>query len=479
MTRTASSKQPIGGSLARVSVATWVAVAVSILGLALRIEHAYTFDGLARGSDYVANVGGVYWMLEHWRPFDFTDEVEWSVKYQPPLWSAVAALVLKVTNSERAIAYGAVLGWAIRQFLLSRITRQMAPRHPWATVAALSVNAILPISVLTDGKVNPENYHTTLFTIATFFLWRAERQALTPSGVSYVTAGLFGLFAGLSILTKGTASVLLMVAAVVLVWQSQRILRRFGWVVARRRLAGQAATAIGVLCIVSGWWVAPNLQKYHHPFPHIWDTEGPEKEPILAQPFFYRRPLGWALPFEWKEYVRLPMNRNSSHPRPNYWATMVAGTWTDWYNRGFCRLPGGPSTTEAWGGWPVTYRCVRVYKELFWTGILLTVMALLSVAHTAHSYVESKGLRGSLVLPVVIVLGAAFPGLFALGYPYDNAAVLNPRYLLPISIPMAACLAVALAHLKKGSPGRMVAHVLAFGAIAVGGILVIYERFGA
>ncbi len=234
-----SYAQRVRDTVAQISVAGWVALAVTLLGLILRIEHAYTFDGPGRGSDYASNVQGVRWMLKNMRPFDFTGEVGWSVKYQPPLWSAVGALILKLTNSERAIAYVAVFGWTIRQWLLARIMKQMAPHRGWSRVAALSINAVLPISVLTDGKVNPENYHSTLFTIAVYFLWRIERQTQGAGGISWVTAALFGLFAGLSILTKGTASVLLIVAAIVLFWQTRRLLAQISWAAIRRRLLSQ------------------------------------------------------------------------------------------------------------------------------------------------------------------------------------------------------------------------------------------------
>lgn len=53
--------------IARIGWAGWAALAVSMFGLALRIEHAVTFDGPGRGSDYASNVEGVYWMLKHWR----------------------------------------------------------------------------------------------------------------------------------------------------------------------------------------------------------------------------------------------------------------------------------------------------------------------------------------------------------------------------------------------------------------------------
>ena len=473
-----SSTQRVRDYVGRIGVAGWVALGVTLLGFILRIEHAHTFDGPGRGSDYASNVQGVRWMLKNMRPFNFTNEVGWSVKYQPPLWSAVGALILKLTNSERAIAYVAVLGWAIRQWLLARIMKQVAPHRSWAAVAALSISAVLPISVLTDGKVNPENYHTTLFTIAVYFLWRMERQAQGVSGISLVTAALFGLFAGLSILTKGTASVLLMAAAIMLVWQTLRLKAQVDWAAIRRRLFAPTIVAAVVWCGVSGWWIWPNIVRFHHPFPHTWDTDTPKQEPTLALPFFYRRPLGWALPFEWKEYAELPINRDGKRPRPNFWATSVSGTWTDWYNRGFCRLPGAVATTDVWGGWPVTERCVSVYQKLFWAGAAMTVMAVLAVGHTLKNHLKTWGRQGSLVLPSIIVLGILFPGLFALAYPYDHAAVLNPRYFLPVSMPMAACLGIALAQWQAWPRKRILAHAAVFAAIACIAVLVVYERFG-
>jgi hypothetical protein len=456
--------------VSQISLAGWVALAVTLFGLVLRIEHARTFNGPERGADYAAHVGAVRWMLKNMRPFNFTNEVGWSTKYQPPLWYAVGAFVLKLTNSERAIAYVAVFGWMIRQWLLAQVMKLMAPHRDWSALVALSINAVLPIGVLTDGKVNPESFHTTLFTVAVYFLWRIERQTLSTSGVSLATAALFGLFAGLSILTKGTASILLMAAAIVLVWQARRLRLQYNWTIVRRSLLAPTAIAAVVWCVVSGWWIWPNLVRFHHPFPHSWDTDTPQQEPILAQPVLYRRPLGWALPFEWKEYIEFPINRDGKHPTPNFWATSVAGTYTDWYNRGFCRLEGGPATTDVWGGWPVTMRCVRVYKKLLWVGALMSIMAVVAVGHTLR--------KGSLVLPTIIVLGTVFPGLFAIAYPYDHLAVLNPRYLLPISVPMAACLGLALSRINSAPWKRILAHVVVLAVIASVAILVAYERFG-
>ncbi|MEO8178445.1 MAG: hypothetical protein ABI895_06390, partial [Deltaproteobacteria bacterium] len=44
--------------------------AFALLGFALRLEHALTFNGALRGSDYAVHMLGVHWMLEHLRPFN-------------------------------------------------------------------------------------------------------------------------------------------------------------------------------------------------------------------------------------------------------------------------------------------------------------------------------------------------------------------------------------------------------------------------
>src|SRR4051812_37024456 len=91
-----------------------LAIAISALGLFLRIEHALTFDGPKRGSDYGVYMQGVRWTLEHKRAFAFDPSINPQVNYQPPLWYAAGAAVLRFTNSEREIAALAVVAWMVR-----------------------------------------------------------------------------------------------------------------------------------------------------------------------------------------------------------------------------------------------------------------------------------------------------------------------------------------------------------------------------
>jgi hypothetical protein len=478
----------------RVAVVTLpeaLTVVATILGLALRLEHAVTFDGPTRGADYRVHLAGVRWMLENWRPFFFDESVPSQVRAYPPLWYAIGALILKLTESEKAIAALAVGGWLIRQYVLGKILKEAVPGARWSRFAALSIHAVLPLSILIDGKVNPEGLHAGLFTVALYLLWRMERQASDPDGIVWRTAALFGIFAGLALLTKPTAVVLVLAAIVMLSWRVLRSLKLASFAATWRRLLRPAFLAAAVWCAVVGFWCGTNLVKFGHPLPHVWGTE---EHPILAQPVAYRRPLGWLLPFEWRQYLEFPIIRSGREPRPNFWATMVVGTWSDEYNRGFCRLKGGSTTDRVWGGlrgalprdasWSVTHRCIDVFAKLTLVGLWISLVSVVAVLHTAYCHIRTAGGRGSLVLPTAIVLVIFFLMLFALTYPYDGGAVSNPRYLLPQVTPMAACLGLALADLEQHRSHRtkraLASLLLGLTLVAIGTVaaLVFFERFG-
>jgi len=472
----------LGKMRASTGVATVCAVAVTLLGLALRAEHALTFDGPGRGADYKVNVHGVHWMLANKRPFFFTPEVSTQVGYQPPLWFAAGAVILHLTGQERPIAWLAVIGWLIRQLVLARMLKQAIPQHRWSSLAALSIHALLPLSVLTDGKLNPEGFHTTLFTVALYGLWRMEREAQTPAGAGLGGASVYGLFSGLAVLAKATGGILPAVGLAVVGFQFWNLRREPNTYAQQRALVRASAVAAGAFCVVAGWWCAYNLVHYHHPFPHIWNLTVHPREPLL-----YRRPLGWILPFEWRQYLRFPIIYTPTEPRPNFWATSIVGTWTDIYNRGFCRLVGGGTTDRVFGAnwgpaygpeWWVSWRCIHLFVKLAWVGLALSIEAIWAVGYVTWLAVHSKGRRGTLALPVAIGLVTFFVMLFALAYPFDDNVVLNPRYLLPAATPMSACLGFALAKVELSAWKRTALHAFTFLLIGAVGVLVVYERWG-
>jgi len=481
----------------RRTVWTWLLLGVTVLGFLLRIEHALTFDHLQRGSDYTVHLLGVRWMQSHWRPFFFAPSVEYQVRSYPPLWYFLSALILSIKDNERLLSILSIVGFALRQLALWLLLRAAIPHRRLSQLAAMAIHSVLPLAVLIDGKVNPESLHSGLFAVGIYALWRIERESRSVAGVRWSSALLFGGAAGLTLLTKSTGALLVVIGAAVFGFQSLRYLPRLGWRVAVRRVLVRSLAAAAAWSAIAGFWVGTNLARFHHPFPHVWDRETAATDPVLAEPLFYRRPLGWALPFEWRQYWHFPVLHSDVDPRPNFWATEITGTWSDIYTRGFCRLQGGPYTDAVWGGrdgvmsddsdvWNVRKRCASLMASLLHVGVWLTLAAVLALGWCGWQQLRSFGVRGSLVLSGVPVLCTVSFMWFALAYPWDGSAVLNPRYLLPQAMPMSACLGLALAELETAARRRPCRSLAAkgillatLGLIAVVAVLLIYERFGS
>ena len=137
-------------------------------------------------------------------------------------------------------------------------------------------------------------------------------------------------------------------------------------------------------------------------------------------------------------------------------------------------------------GRSVTHRCVDKFALLLHIGIWLTLGSMMALVHTAWRSVRTGLREGSLVLPIAAVFCTLFSMSFALVYPFDWAAVLNPRYLLPQAVPMAACLAFALARMEglrknEGLAGQLATLVVVATLAAIGSIaaLLVYIRFGS
>lgn len=474
----------VGAFLGAPRTASWLALGVTLFGLFLRVEHALTFDGPARGSDYAVYVDGIRWMQEHRRSFDFDPTASLNVRYQPPLWYASGAAILAVTQSERAIASLSVIGWLVRQLLLARMLP--GPGHAWSRLVALSLHAVLPLGVLMDGKVNPEGLHATLFMVAAYFLFRAERDLATSGTIPLRTALAFGLASGLGILTKATSTVLLLGAGVCLPLRASELFRSSGWLATWRGLIRPAALAAAVCVGLTAWWWLPNYQRFGHPFPHAWDVQPDEaQQAVAAVPLHQRRPVEWFLPFE-TTYLETPILTNATEPTPNFWAATIAGTWSDWYNRGFCRLPGKKKTLAVWGAedaaapetWAVTERCMRRFSRTTKLGAALSAGAILALAVCALRSVTSRGKRGTLVLPVLATLVLLFVMLFAVVHPADYAAVLKPAYMLAAATPITACLGIALAEAEVSARRVTLLHVATLALITAVGAILTVMRFG-
>jgi len=465
----------------RPSVLTGLMVLVGLAGLALRIEHALTFDGPGRGSDYLAAMRGVRWVLEHGAPFDASAPLQ--VNHYPPLWFALSALMLKVGLPERSLAFIAVVGWGVRHLLLARLLTEAAADRRWSRLLALAADAFLPLSVLMSGKVNPEGLHATLFFVALYFLWRLERHLQEPAGPRWQDALWFGLFAGLAFLTKQTAGVLVIAAVMLLCWHV--VAQRWGKGSAscRRNILRCTGIAALTLVLVTGWYLGNNLIRFGTPTPGPYSLNRltsrimAENPLVYAKPILQRRPLGWFLPLDFG-YLKHPIGSFNHGVRPNFWVPLIAGAWGDYCNRGLCRLSGGSLSRAYWGGWLVSDRCVSWLRGFLLLGLVLSSCTAVATSVVLVRFLRTAGASGSLVVPVAPVLVLAFLMVFATVYPFDRGqAVVKPNYLLAATTPLAACCGLALAGMSRRGRTELV-HGIASVALALAAFMLVFERFG-
>ncbi|HYQ44985.1 MAG TPA: hypothetical protein VER11_23525 [Polyangiaceae bacterium] len=471
----------VGAWLSRLrewGAAGWPVLLVSVIGLALRIDYAISFDGPHRGADYERHYSGVYWMIHNWRPFFYTPEVNWTINYQGPLWYMAAGVLFLIFHAEKAATSIAVVGWAVRQILLHRVLLQAIPHRRWTILLAMSIAAFLPISVDGDSIINPEGLHSSLFWVAAYFLWRMEREAQRPVGISLWTGAFFGIFAGLGALTKATSGVLPIALALMLIWQV-RGARSNGdtWRTIWRHLGVPAVVAGLAWCCVAGWYCGPNIINYGHPFPHAWDLSPPPNTPEMTLPLLSRRPLGWALPFYWKHYLTEPIQQWYLFPTPNLWAQYIVGAWSDITNRGNCRLEGGGVFTKYFDGHPVSGRCLEFYSALARIGVFTTVVTIGCVFSTLWRHLRSRGAQGSLVLPLLAVLVVFFAAMFTLIYPIDGMVSTNTRYILSSAAPMSACLGIGLSEIERPLLRKILTAATGVAVTAIG-VLYVYTRWG-
>lgn len=426
-----------------------LALGLSLLGLALRVHLARTFDGPARGTDYAEYLRGVRWVMDHRRTFDATVNLQHG--FHTPGWYVVAALVLAWRRDERAIAAVSVGAWVVRQAALWRWCARALPGAPRSTSVALGLHAVLPVSVLMDGKVNPEGPHATVFALAALAIAGVERRLRERAlRVGWPSFGA-GVVSGLAVMTKATSAVLVLVAVAVLALAARRS------AVSRDAKALRDVAVAGV-AFVAGWsavaggWCLDNALRFGNPLPHQYALKGADfvaAWPELRAPLLYRRSVGWALPFD-LDWIDAPHAASVDAPRPNFWSATLGGTWSDWFNRGFCRLTGGPRLSTVWGiaAWAMPERCVRVDLALVRLGLGFTAAVAAAWAWLLRHTLRSDGAEGSVTALAASALPVVFTMAFAWTWSIDRMAVVKASYLLPAALPALVVLAFGLSSLE-------------------------------
>jgi hypothetical protein len=446
-----------------------VALAITAAGLALRFVHAQTFLSAGHASDYEAAMTAARWIITNRRLFDAGEDLH--AGYHAPLWYVLAALILSKMHAVRPIAYVSVAAWLVRHGVLARVVRAALPREPSAGLLALGLSAALPIGVLVDGKIYNEGLHAALFAVAVWFLFKLERQGAVDARAMRLRDALaFGAFAGLALLTKTTALVLLVCFAALLADRARRAHLRHLRATALR-LAGVGLSAAAAWAAVAGWWCLRNYRKFGHPFPHQYmlrHVAVVRDHPIVAEPLAYRRPIGWALPtqFEWLGWPYGPWQR------PNFWANLVGGTWSDTLNRGLCRSRlDGPRVTAWRDATPINLHCLDASRVCVWIGCALTLITVAGAVALARQHLRTRGRNGSLVVPLSAATTVALLMAFGAAYPFDHHPVVKANYALCAATPLCACFAFAMARVGRGPFGRAAQGLVALAVAAVGALV--------
>lgn len=410
----------------------------SVVGLTVRLVHARTFAPAGRQSDFENTVRAIDAMAECRCVLSAGDELHNA--YHGPLFYGLAARIAPhgAGSALEHLAWISVASWAVRQVVLVAGMRALVPQARWALVLAAMLHAALPVSVYQDGIVYNESLHATLFTVALFALWRIELRG--PRQLSHLDAWTFGVFAALGVLTK-TTSVVLLVAAGALggawAWRDRR-----PWEMARGLVAPVATAAMSWL-LVAGWWIARNLVAYRHPFPHQYDVRAPAVIAVhagVADVWWEERTLGWYLPYAPRVWV----SPFAPWPRQNFWAEMLAGTWADDINHGWCRLSQARWSTGLTGG-SMTDRCIEHGVALTRVGLVITLVSVVGVAVFAWNALRRNGRFGSLAVPCVAVTSVALLMVFGSRYPFDHHPVIKASYALYLAPALCVAFGVTVA----------------------------------
>jgi len=420
----------------------WLAVCAAILALALaqRIWNL-CFYPPEMGFDADGNWQYIQSLILRWH-VPAVDEF-WSACH-PPFFYAVGAAAARMFGmsgtlsvpDQHIVSYftmglGSLAGVAAALYTALYIWRRMSP-DPLRVAIALFVVLFAPVHIYMSAMLGEELFETALMTFAIVGLaWEASRAEGERSVV--VRPALFGVLAGLALLTKLTGATA--VAAGGLFLLSEGPAR--GW---RKALAstvafGVAATAAGGWYYLRNWWLTGALYPYMLP---------------MHASVMLQMPPGSRDIFD---YLRFPLASfdavEASDPAllHSVWGTMWTSVWFD-SQRGF--IPLHPT------------------KGLVLIAHVLLVGALVPTAAFFAGFV--RGLRRAIAgsAPDRVLVG--FSVLLVAGYvaftwrnPWFASA--KGSYLLGISAPYAIYASEALAPWMEARAWRTWIVAATFGVM--------------
>ncbi len=399
----------------------WLGLGLLAIAVGMRVNNALRYR-TRLGFDAVENIQYIKLLLTSWQlpPPD----TAWSTAH-PPLFyyvSATAGRLLDLGGGKHLLLYAIPLmnsAAAIATALLAvALVRRVSPHDARRATLAWALLLFLPVAIYMSAMVNEEILAALLTSLVVMgAVWHTTHLPARPPRRPLLTAAGLGAVAGLGLLTKLSAC--LVVVAVATSWLVAG-LRRGEW--------RAALTRVFVLCalagLVGGWFYLRNLTQYGYLYP----------QDLSLHAVMFEMPPGER---ELLDYVRIPL-ATWTQPQllhPDLLRSVWGGTYTTlWFDGHRHFLANSLAALQA--------------------GRVILVLALLPTL--AFVVGLGRGFRRCLLEPdgpdctMLLLVLFTLTGyvLFTFGNPWF--ATLKGSYLLGLSIPFAFYTSEVLASWSNG-----------------------------
>lgn len=443
-----------------------------LLGALLRLSMATTYD-VRRGFDF-----GGHWVCADYiaRHGQIPPLVLSAASYHPPLYYTIVAAMITIGLGIGAAGWLAALLGTVRLVVVWIGLERWLPESRLARVVALFTSAVIPCGVQIDGMVSNETLSTLLCALVMVALPAAVEGA--RSGRVKPAAWL-GLWLGLALLTKFSATIFILALVLAVAWEIFRLRARQPLLAALRARWKPYAVAAAIALALSGWFYARNQRLYGQLAPT--GFEGilkPNQEPFEKIPYLERRASDffWAWDPQVFTYPYVPAGY---WPRSRFFPVLIASTFSDYYSYALANWDKGvPVRYIAYRVIPLEafdLSCLSVCGGTFIA--LLTLLAWLGAAKKLlHDRLDDP--RAALLLvPLLALLGHIH---FATKYPNNDFGPIKGHYMQFVAPILCALFGLSVAWMWRRVRTRAGA-VAAVAALALVALYVVdcrWPRFG-
>jgi hypothetical protein len=438
-------------------------LAFVIIGIALRVSLTRSFD-VTLGYDFPAHLQYVRYLVEHHSLPPY--QLNYST-YNPPLWYALAAVMVSAGITLQAIARVSI-ACSCLQLVLVWVGLEVYLRESrMARVLTLAIAAVVPASLHLAGFFSNHAFNDLLCTGGILLL----PQVLVRPGRAAVRYGVgAGVCLGLALLTK--ISVATVLEAFLAALAIMIVRGGHAWRDTVRGLLPGAATVIAVVTVMAGWQFVRNKILYRKFAPIAFDMFE-DIEPFYKIPYLDRRTFGFVGYWNTDIYA-MPYWSSAIRPHSRFWPTLVATTFSDYFNFAFVPRPGPKTPTMSINGKPMRASALWPSRASVVGGTALALLAVAAWLVAARTLWRRED-DGRILLLLVGLLAVVGQLHFSIQFPVDHHGVTKGAYLQFAASVYCALAGLAIATLwnRRGILSRL----LALGGMAAIVLVAVYSVF--